>query len=278
MIATSLPLPAFGLSLHTCEAGDRTGALVVLVPGNSLGADLYCAQLAAAELQAFRLVALDLPGQGRSPRVPALYSPARLGAVLVAALAALQPAPLHGPPALVVGHSYGGNLLLEELPQLAHLRGLLSLSAPPVGSPADLAAAFRLDATGQLFYAPDLSAAQATALAAWCLRADAPAEEQALVAADLRRADGALRTALGAYVGGGHLRDERAHVATTPVPLAFATGEQERAVDFAYFDTLVAPTRWGAPLHLLPGAAHLPFLENPVAFNRLLLAFAAATG
>jgi pimeloyl-ACP methyl ester carboxylesterase len=273
MLATLLPLPAFGLSLHSYESGNPAGPLVVFVPGNSLGADLYRAQLAAAELQAFRLVALDLPGQGLSPHAPALYGPARLGQVLVAALEALQ----SSQPALVVGHSYGGNLLLEELPQLVGLRGLLLLGAPPVGGPSDLAAAFRLDATGQLFYAPELSAAQAEAVAAWCLRAAAPAHERALVAADLLRADGALRTALAAYIGGGQLRDERAHVAKTPVPLAFATGEQERGLDFAYFDTLAAPTRWGTPLHLLPDAAHLPFLENPAAFNRLLLAFAAAT-
>jgi pimeloyl-ACP methyl ester carboxylesterase len=272
MRTTLLPLPTFEIALHTYEAGDLAGPLVVFVPGNSMGADLFQAQLQAPELQAFRLVALDLPGQGLSPRVPALYSPARLGAVLVAALGALA----QGQAALVVGHSYGGNLLLEELPRLPWLRGLLLLGAPPVGT-ADLAAAFRLDATGQLLYAPELSAAQADALAAWCLRTNAPAAELALVAADLLRADGRVRTDLAAYIGGGHLRDERAHAAATPVPLAFATGEQERALDFAYFDKLAAPTRWGAPLHLLPEAGHLPFLENPTAFNQLLLAFAAAT-
>ncbi|MFD2721015.1 alpha/beta fold hydrolase [Hymenobacter monticola] len=267
-----LPLPAFETALHTYEAGDPAGPLVVFVPGNSMGADLFQGQLQAPELQAFRLVALDLPGLGLSPRVAALYAPDRLGAALVAAVETLA----EGRPALVVGHSYGGNLLLEELPRLSWLRGLLLLGAPPVGT-ADLAAAFRFDATGQLLYAPELSAAQAEALAAWCLRADAPAAEQALVAADVLRADGRVRTELAAYIGNGLLRDERAHVAATSVPLAFATGEQERALDFAYFDTLAAPTRWGQSLHLLPGAAHLPFLENPVAFNRLLLAFAAAT-
>lgn len=274
MKTTLLPLPAFEISLHTYEAGDPAGPLVVMVPGNSLGADLYRAQLEAAELQAFRLVALDLPGQGLSPRVPALYGPDRLGAVLVAALEALA----QGQPALVVGHSYGGNLLLEELPQLPWLRGLLLLGAPPVGTAADLAAAFRLDATFQLLYTPELTAAQADDLAAWCLCAHAPAEQHALVAADVLRADGALRTALATYIGNGQLRDERAHAAATAVPLAFATGEQERGLDFAYFDTLAAPTRWGAALHLLPDAAHLPFLENPAVFNQLLLAFAAATG
>lgn len=268
-----LSLPAFDLSLHTYEAGDPAGPLVVMVPGNSLGADLYRAQLESAELQVFRLVALDLPGQGLSPRVPALYGPDQLGAVLVAALEALA----QGQPALVVGHSYGGNLLLEELPQLSWLRGLLLLGAPPVGNAADLAAGFRLDATFQLFYTPELSVAQAEEMAAWCLRANAPADQHALVTADVLRADGALRTALAAYIGNGQLRDERAHAATTAVPLAFATGEQERGLDFAYFDTLAAPTRWGAPLHLLPDAAHLPFLENPAAFNQLLLTFAAAT-
>lgn len=274
MISTSfVALPAVGLTVAVHEAGDPAGPPVFLLHGNSLSASSFERQLMAFELRQFRLVALDLPGHGQSPNAPGHYTIGGMKDVVVAVVLALGLAN-----ALAVGHSYGGHLLLEALPELPALRGLLAIGAPPVSTDADFQAAFRFDETALLFYAPSLSPSQVQALARFCLRPGAPAAEVAPLAAALARADGQARTALAASIAAGGLAAEVGYVAHTAVPLALAAGEYDTALNFAYFDALTAPSRWEKPLHQIPAAGHTPFLENPAAFNQLLLRFLAATG
>lgn len=264
-----LALPS-GPTIATYEAGNHAGPPIFFVHGNSLAATTFQRQLEAPELQQFRLVAFDLPGHGQSARVPGQYGVAHMGATVRDVVQALQ---LER--AVAVGHSYGGNLLLELLPQLPQLRGLLAM-APPLSAPNDLAAAYPDSAARQLFYIERISPAEAEVMARYALGPRATAEEVALLQAAVEQSDGRIRSELTASIG-TDLGDERGNVARTRVPLAFVAGEFDETVQFSYFDTLAAPSRWGAPLHLVPGTGHTPFLENPVAFNELLLRFVAAT-
>lgn len=270
MQPTPLFLPDFSLTLAAYEGGTPTGPPLLFIHGNSMAASTFQRQFAAPELQHFRLVAFDLPGHGHSPDAPATYGLPRTTALLLAAVRALG-----CEQALVVAHSYGGHLLAEVLPQLPRLRGALLLGAPLFGTPTQMAAGFCFDDTALLLYAPALTAAQADALARHCLRPTAPPEEVALLRAAIARTDGRMREMLGASAQAGEYADEPAHAAATPVPLAFVLGAEETLPVPAYFATLTVPTRWGPPAHVLPDAGHLPFLEQPAAFNALLLAFAA---
>jgi pimeloyl-ACP methyl ester carboxylesterase len=267
-----LALPTLGITLATFQSGSPGGVPLVFLHGNSLSSSVFQCQLSATELQSFRLIALDLPGHGQSADAPDFYPPPQLRQVVATAIRALG-----CEQALVVGHSYGGHLLLDILPDLPTLRGVFVVGTPPVSVAADLAAAFRFDETGMLFYAPELTVGQAHALASACLRSEAPAAEVTVLQAALTRADGRMRTTLGASLTAGQMVDEVRIIRTTPVPLAFVIGEAEHMVDSAYFSTLTAPTRWGVPVHEVPHAGHTPFLENPAAFNALLLDFAVHT-
>ncbi|GAA4503748.1 alpha/beta hydrolase [Hymenobacter ginsengisoli] len=272
MLPVPFLLPAAGLSLAAYEAGDPAGPPLLLLHGNSLAADVFERQWQAPALQGFRLVAFDLPGHGQSPPAPGHYGVAAMRTIVLEAVRALR---LEH--ALVVAHSYGGNLLLELLPDLPNLRGLLTIGAPPVSTPAEMQAAFQLSETGKLFYVASLSATQVDALARYCLRPDPAPAEVALLAAAIARADGRARADLLVSIGAGEMRDEVGNVGKTLVPLALAVGEFDHAINFAYFDDLAAPSRWGGVLHVVPGSGHSPFLENPTVFNQLVLDFAAAT-
>lgn len=273
LTAKLLALPETNATVATYEGGNPDGQPLFFLHGNSLAADTFGRQWWDPALQRFRLVAMDLPGHGQSSALLGKYSVPAMRGVVRATMQALGVEQ-----ALAVGHSYGGNLLLELLPDLPGLRGLLTVGAPPVGTPADMQAAFRLSETGMLFYEAVLSAAQTEALARYCLRPASPVDEVALLAANIARTDGRARPDLLASIGAGDLSDEVAHVRQTAVPLAFVVGEFEEAIHFAYFDGLAASSRWGKALHVVPGSGHSPMLENPAAFNQFLLEFAVATG
>ncbi|RIY06100.1 alpha/beta hydrolase [Hymenobacter rubripertinctus] len=267
-----LVLLGFDLTLAAYEGGTATGPALLFLHGNSMSAATFQRQFAAPELQRFRLVAVELPGHGRSPDAPAWYSLPSTVAVLTAAMKAL-----YCTESLVVAHSYAGHLLAEALPTLPHLRGAMLLSSPLFGNPSQLAAAFHFDETSSLLYASELSSAQAEALARYCLRPNAPVDEIKLLCQAITRTDGRVRVALAASIAAGDYTDEPAQVAATPVPLAFVVGAEETLPVLAYFDTLTVPTRWGRAVHTVPQAGHMPFLENPDAFNALLLDFEAYT-
>lgn len=178
--------------------------------------------------------------------------------------------------AVVVAHSYAGLLFFDLLPELPTLRGLLAVGAPPVTTGADVQAAFQSNDTVALYYVDSVTAEQAKAMARYALGPAAPAVEEERMMADIMRTDGRFRTALGASLAAGELGDEVGNVARTSVPLALIAGAEDRGLHLPYFHTLVAPSRWGATVHLVPDAGHAPFLESPKAFNQLLLDFVAA--
>ncbi|MBJ6107846.1 alpha/beta hydrolase [Hymenobacter sp. BT523] len=262
---------ASGVTIATYQAGDPTGQPVLFLHGNSLAASTFQHQFDAPELQHLHLVALDWPGCGASPDAPACYHPRQFQEVLCEAIGALGIQS-----ALLVGHSYGGHLGLHALPAVPSLRGLLAVGTPPVNVPDDVAAAFALDERGQSFYQAAVSNEQRADLVALCLGPGASAEVQQVVDSALRRADGRLRAAIGSALAAGEIPDETAIARATRVPLAFAAGEADPLLHFRYFEQVAAPARWGAPLHVVPGAGHTPFLENPAAFNALLLDFLAS--
>ncbi|HEX8425702.1 alpha/beta hydrolase [Hymenobacter sp.] len=268
MQSTSLSL-ASGVTVATYEAGNPAGGPVFFVHGNSFAADTFIRQFEAPELQQFRLVAIDLPGHGQSAWTPERYS---LGSMRATVGAAVQALGLEQ--ALAVGHSYGGNLLLELLPSLPALRGLIAI-APPLSAISDFAEAYPNVEARKLFFVENVSAGEVEAMARYALGPRASAEEVALLQAAVECADGRIRSELTASIA-ADLGDERGHVARTNVPLAFVAGELDETVLAPYFATLTAPSRWGPPLHRVPGTGHTPFLENPPAFNALLLRFADA--
>ena len=267
---TRLALPA-GLTVAVYDTGGPKPA-VVLLPGNSLSVEAtYGALAAEPALADFRLVAFDWPGCGASPWNAAWYGPVQLMSVLRQVLAALAV-----PACVVVGHSLGGHLALGALPQLPQVRGLLLSGTPPVGSAADLGAAFRPDPRMGYLYQAHLTEAELAELVPALLRSNAPAALQAGVKSALRLSDPAFRTVLASEIGAGNLADELAVLRHTAVPVALAHGADDALVSEAYLHQVAVPSRWGAPVHVFGEAGHMPMLETPAAFAALLAGFGRA--
>lgn len=94
--------------LHAEVGGDASGPSVVLLHGLMGSAESWHELVPLLGSQGFRVVALDLPGHGLSPRDPAL-TVASAAASVVETVRALG----GGAPMFAVGHSYGGSVLAE---------------------------------------------------------------------------------------------------------------------------------------------------------------------
>ena len=246
------------------EAG--TGRPMVFVHGNSCSSRCFDKQLAGGLRTRFRLIALDLPGHGDSPRAADPATTNTLpgyAAGLAAAAAALD-----AEGAVFVGWSLGGHVVLEASDRLPRAAGYLVFGAPPVASFAEFGdAAFAEPALGAAFRA-DATDAELLAFAALLFAPGTPVP-QAFVE-DLRHADPRARAALGTSAAAGALRDERRIVAELKRPLAVVHGAREQLIRRTHFDTVAMPTLWRGAVQELPDAGHAAHWECPERFDHLL--------
>ena len=123
----SLTLPA-GYAVSYLESGEASGRLVVFVhgtPGNASGWSDYLMQVP----QGFHYIAIDRPGFGQSGPDDAVVSLAEQASAVAAIIRAQ-----HAGPAILVGHSLGGPVVVQtavDAPELVAALVVLAGSVDP---------------------------------------------------------------------------------------------------------------------------------------------------
>ena len=263
-------LQVAGQKIAIYESATR-GPAVLLIHGNSASAKAFSKQFDGAPGANLRLVALDLPGHGRSDDAgdpSATYNLpgyARIVADVVAQMS-LQDA-------VIVGWSLGGHIALEASPMLPKASGFLIFGTPPIAFPPAVDAFLPTPAMGATFKA-DLSAEEMDGYVRGFFRPDVTDIPDSF-RADVRRTDGRARGMLGASLAPNGYADEVAIAAGLKVPLAILHGAEEQLVNGAYLEKLKAPTLWRGKVQTIPGSGHAPHWEEPQKFNALLEAFVA---
>lgn len=249
------------------ESGGN-GSPVLFIHGNSMSGLSFARQLASPLGTKYHLVALDLPGHGRSapaqnPRATCtLPGYAEIVSGFAKALALDR--------AVLAGWSLGGHVLLEASGQLQNSPGLMLFGAPPVGKPMATEAFLPCPTMG-LMFTSDLSAVEAEAATAEFFKPGS--EIPPFFPNDILRTDGRAREALGISIGEGHYADEVKIVASLRKPLAMVHGEWEQVVNLSYLKGINIPTLWRGEIQSIPDAGHTPQWEQPEQFNRLLMEF-----
>jgi len=246
------------------------GRPIVLVHGNSASSRAYLRQLASPLGEKRRLVALDLPGHGRSDDAvdPSLYSLPGYAGVL-RAFAASQGLE----DAVFVGWSLGGHIVLEAAPDLPRAAGFVIFGTPPLAFPPAMAQAFLPHPAMAPMFATEMTTEQAEAYVAAFFK-PGYSDVSPTFLDDVLRTDGRARARLGASLGPNGYRDEIAVVEQLTQPLAVLHGADEQLVNGAYFASLSMPTLWRGAVQTIAGAGHAPQWEQAEAFNALIDAFA----
>lgn len=245
------------------------GPAVLLIHGNSSSGRSFQHQLASELGARYRLVALDLPGFGRSQPV---VNPAALGLQGWASIVRGLVEALSLDPVVLVGWSLGGHVALEAVGDLPAARGVLIFGTAPIGFPPAMDQIFLPNPAMAAAFKDELSAEEMDAFLA-SFFAPGSATPPASFVEDIRASDGQARAAITASIRPGGYQDEVALVARLPIPLAVLHGAEEQLVNGAYLDSLAMPSLWRGAVQVIPGAGHAPHWEQPEAFNTLLAAF-----
>jgi pimeloyl-ACP methyl ester carboxylesterase len=248
-----------------------SGAAVLLIHGNSADAEMFAPQLGDGFGDSHHVVALDLPGHGKSSVAAdpeTTYSLGGYASVVVEVVRRLQ---LARP--VVVGWSLGGHIALEAAEYLLDAAGFFIYGTPPFGIPPPFDRAFLPNPNLPAAFSRTISEEQASIVADALVRpgADGPP----LFRAAILNTDGRARALLGASLAAANYTNEVQIVANMRTPLAIAHGAEEQLVNLDYLQSLTIPSLWRGAIQLIADAGHSPHWEQPERFNALLAEFVA---
>ena len=253
-----------------------TGPAALMIHGNSMSSHSFEHQLQGSLGNAFRLVAIDLPGHGAS--APAQNPAATYNLPGYASVIAAAATQLGLQDAVVVGWSLGGNIALELTNHLPQARGFFIFGAPPIGIPPAMSQAFLPNPVMSVLFNEVLSRQEIELFVEGCFPASTnPTDVPRFFREDIGRADGQARVQLGASVGALNYTDELQIVNSLTRPLAIIHGGQEQIVNGSYIQGLTIPTLWRGAVQIIPQAGHAAQWEPAPAFNALLESFLSET-
>ena len=193
-----------GLAIAVTESAGR-GPPIVLVHGNSASARAFRHQLDGPLGERHRLVAIDLPGHGRSRNAD---DPARTYCLPGYARAVTGVAEQLGlTHAVFAGWSLGGHVVLEAAAALPDAAGFLIFGTPPLAFPPDIDGAYFPSPAMQAVFTETLTDAQYDA---WLRDSvtDPDGSVPAVFREDARRTDGRARSHLALSIRPGGYLDE----------------------------------------------------------------------
>lgn len=244
------------------------GLPLVLLHGNSQSKDVFAKQMRSPLASSYRMIAIDLPGHGRSAPARDPFVSYSLPGYAAAVLEVLEA--LEVDRATFLGWSLGGHVAYEIGSSWSGTLGVMTSGAPPL-RPTPQGVVEGFNPTPALpFVGKQVLEEEEAALFASVMFGD-PAPDFAL--RDIRRTDGRARRLMFESVFAGNAADERAFVDAGRVPVAIVDGEHEPFANENYMATLDTASLWEGRRHRISGAGHAPFWQSPREFNSILLRF-----
>jgi len=267
-------MPAHSYILETSHAAicvtesGSVGPAALLIHGNSACAAFFRNQLESEIGARYRLIAIDLPGHGRSSdarnprRSYSMPGYADMATEVIDRLGISRFA--------VLGWSLGGHVAIEMISRNAGLAGLMITGTPPVSTQLEsFAAAFRPSDLIVLTGKPELTVEEAEAF----VRAGVGGPIEPFMRATALRTDGRARASMVEAVMAGWGADQRHIVENSPVALSVVSGADEPFVDNDYLRAIAYANLWEGQVHIVEGAGHAPFWQAPDRFNPILARF-----
>jgi pimeloyl-ACP methyl ester carboxylesterase len=242
-----------------------TDTYILFIHGNSESAQIFKEQFSSDLSHTFQLVAFDLPGHGNSLPATNPSETYRLPCLVELTGTIIEDM---NKPVVIVGSSLGGHIALEASVKYPRLVKALFLdSTPPVSSAADFAGTSLPNPAASYLFKELISDDELRQLSISCL---ADARHFAFFEEVVKKSDPRFRSVLLQSVLNNEMQDEIAIAENGTIPVAIIHGEADKIINKHYYEGIAFANLWRGEIHLVPNAGHLPCLENPGVYNRLL--------
>jgi pimeloyl-ACP methyl ester carboxylesterase len=226
-------------------------------------------------LNDYRIIAIDLPGHGRSgwSKDPEQYRIRNLSQIVV------EVADMMGLyDAVLVGNSIGGHVAIHALEFTKRFQGIMVIGTSPMKDGNDLPRAYNLGEITLPFFQKNPEPAALEAAIAFSIH---DKNLFPFFYKSYAENDGAYREMVGADIGtyfnSGDFRSEIDLLNSVPLT-AFVLGEYEKLVPVAYLRELPIRNLWRGDVQIIPGVTHCPQVEAPELFSAMLSEFVRDVG
>lgn len=255
-----------GTELFIRTAGSKKEA-IVMIHGSGMSSEYWLPQLQNEKLiENYRLVAIDLPGHGRSAWLsanPDLYRPDKLALLIDPLLKALNIENY-----ILVGMSFGTNVIGEIRQPLAGCKGIV-LASPCIVNDQYLPSTVIIAThNAHVMISPDPAEEE---LKEYAYHHEKKKEIADRYIQDYKKTDPNFREQLGQMMMTSGWSDELENIRKWKVPVAVVYGTEDLLLKKDYPDGY-GPL-WKGKVFLIEGVGHMLSIDNPQEFNEILLQF-----
>jgi pimeloyl-ACP methyl ester carboxylesterase/transcriptional regulator with XRE-family HTH domain len=247
--------PSQGLEINYFDNQSASELALIFIHGNSHSLRTFRHQLSDNALNAYRLIALDLPGHGLSSPA-ASYDMNLFVAVLNDLTTRLKLKKY-----IFVGHSLGGHIAVQALNCMNPL-GLFSFGAPPLKKPLDMDA-FRPHKDLSLLFKNNLSDEEATSLIKTFYQHRAISDLDIL---EFQKTDKNFRESMAKSFAEGTYQDELVLLSSYKGPKTYLIGTHDELINGEFIKKNV-------DTFLEISSSHNMHVENAPDFNQILFKF-----
>ncbi len=245
------------------------GPTALFIHGNSACKEIFQKQFQSSLGRNFRLIAIDLPGHGKSDRADNPETTYSLPGYADVAVEVLNQLGIEK--VTIVGWSLGGHIAIDMLKRWPGIQGIFITGTPPIPlTPEGFQKGFRpfpcLHLLGQEKFSKE--EAEIFVSQGGIKTQDAPFLLEATL-----KADGAARAHLIASMQKGIGGNQKHIVESAEKPVAIVAGIDDTGINNDYLEKEVnANNLWKSRVHFIQGG-HGVFWENPQKFNEILSDF-----
>jgi pimeloyl-ACP methyl ester carboxylesterase len=266
MNPTIIDLKGKKIAIRSSGVGEK---IIVFIHGASSSSVTWLAQLNDEVLKKkYRLAAVDLPGHGGSEwsKQPAGYELGSLAETIKNLISTLQPKKF-----VLVGLSYGSNVIGEIIPPLKGCAGIMLVS------PCILNNQFSPDKIlipAPLSHVMTAENPPENELKEFINHATNDASVAERFHHTYRNTDPAFRREFGNTFLSGKWTDELSNIQNWRVPVCVVFGKHETLIKSDYLNHYAA--LWNNRVYKIDKAGHMAHEENPIEFNEILTGFVSA--
>lgn len=270
----TIELDGFTIIIHdkSSSLNNPNAATVIFLHGMSMDSCVWERQFQDPLLDHLRLVAVELPGHGKSSWAKdpfAGYSFAILGGLIEKITNRLLIQEY-----VISAISLGANIALQASPLLSGCRGLFAIVVP-FFKPANFSNFNDPSFLFENIYKENVEDSNLKRYCELLVRADTV--PPSFLQEAFMNSDPKFRSAIIIQVGQGAYKDENNVIEHANFPIALVLGMDDQIYNTAVVKSIAFSKIWKHEIQWIPDSGHLPQWENPGVVNSLLIDFITDT-
>jgi pimeloyl-ACP methyl ester carboxylesterase len=260
------------LKIHYLEKNKEAKATIFFIHGNSGSSRMWQQQLNAPLLQQYRMVAIDLPGHGKSSgsnNPEKDYSPigtAKILSQVVNELAANKPF-------ILVGFSYGTNVIAEMLAYGVAPSGVVMIGSCVMGENYGMEKIFIQHNSPSIFFYNETDQKNVSLFLHEQMKLADETDIQNSIE-DYLNVSPDFKAALFKTAAEGKISDEIKAIQNLNIPVCIIFGKEDKMINVNYLNDLPF-TVWQDMIYKISDAGHWANVDNPETVNQLIFNYAA---